>query len=596
MRQDKWDRLLNDIEEEERDLLFVDVVDEIFNNGLKKLHRFYVIVIGYENEPLERHQFEIIQECMVQILEWVYGIEYYGKHRKRIKKLCRFSHELSCVLSVIKRQYGKTETLVRVVVASGLSFPNMDIVDESTGKRIQEFAIKSFIGSHARGVLQRCYEFMEKRPELLVNFYTDGKKIKTNTTIRLTNMFDKNDVRVLRAYEENITGLSKKKFFFDEFFKCKNSVTETQLAPQLQVKGTSGFFFSTLENSEHWCMRWLNKKQTLVKVMDYADICPVCLKLPPNEAIECKHGKKLQAHWIDPIKRARVMSIMTKDEMFKEMLNVVPGSTNQLWKKDYLEQNLLGVSRNPEEYFDEYHMFVDPSMTSKDGSWSGTTIIGEDSKGNTQICYLNTNKTESSTLIVNYIISDIKHFVKNFIEKYTPKKRKWYIILYVEHNTYNHGYEIFLQLQKDFYLSDRVIFIKNIEYKKEDKEYGRFGVTKKSGDEERFANLLGYKMLKFEMFSHPKCCTRNSMGIDEIKRILVEQCTHVKKMAIETKTGVKTVIVSTRNFNNKSSKNDLYMSLVSAIYNTQKTKNSENTSLYIQYANRMTVRKFGYYR
>ena len=62
------------------------------------------------------------------------------------------------------------------------------------------------------------------------------------------------------------------------------------------------------------------------------------------------------------------------------MYNVVSMSTGQLWDEHYLRQIL--IEKEEHEEFDHYFMFVDPSMTSADGSWSGTTIIAEDIKGN----------------------------------------------------------------------------------------------------------------------------------------------------------------------------------------------------------------------
>ena len=581
MKEETWNKLLEKINKNFINQLCATVVDNIFNEGLIKLDSFFRICLGRENEPLERHQFEITIECCPQILEWTFGINYYNKHKLRIKKLCNFSHLKSCVVTVIKRQHGKTEMIVRIASASLLVFPLVETSKENC-TRISEFCIRSYKGEHAKEILERCWKYIKNFEYLLDDFLTHKKRLKTSTKIELINKYDTGDVRWLRVLQGGITGLSKKRFFGDEFFKWTSDASHTQLGPQLQVEGTSGFFFSTMERSSHWCSGWINSEQKLAKILNYGEICNDCMKLPYEQQVKCTHCRQLQAHWIDPKKKEAVMSILPPSDVLTEMYNVVSMATGQLWKEDYLEKSFR--EKNFEK-FSDYFMFVDPSMTSTDGSWSGTTIVAEKNK-EIIICYLNTDKTDSPNTIQNYIIDDLEYFVKNF----AGIKNKFYITLFVEHNTINHGKDIFFKLKDNYLLKDRVIFAKKIKYDKKEDKYERFGVTKKGGDEEIFADLLHTKLYNEKICFHKDWCTRNSIG-RKIKDVLIKQCTHVRNIVKKGEKS-KPYIVSTKDFNDKKTKNDLYMSLVSALYNIQELKyNPNNTALYRQFFNRKTIDK-----
>jgi hypothetical protein len=594
MRGEIWDKLLLKIEKNYTDQLIITTEDNTFFDGKKKIDSFFRICINKKVGPLERHQYEIVYECCPIILEWAFGVNYYKKNKDRIQKLCNFSHDKSCVISVIKRQHGKTEMIVRISAASLLVFPLVDIFGME-GRRISEFCIRSYKGDHAKEILNRCWDYIQKFDECLENFILDNRKVKTTTSIELVNKFDSNDVRKLRVLIGKLTGLSKKRFLGDEFFKWSSDASHTQMGPQLQVEGTCGLFFSTLEKSSHWCMGWINSKQELAKVLNYGEICNDCMELPYDKQIKCNHCRQLQAHWIDPKKRKAVISILPKSEVLKEMYNVVSRSTGQIWKRDELNRVFIEKDFSGKKFRD-YYVFVDPSMTSEEGSWSGITIIGINNQDEIVICYLNTDKTDTITAIQNFVINNLVYFVDNFKKHSTDQ---FYITLFVEHNTINHGYELFLKMARNHKLRNRIIFIKNIKYDEKTKEHKRFGVKKKKGDEETFAQLLHYYIVFEKICFHNDWVTRNSIGKDGMKDILITQITHVKNVVPDISNSNKTVwrpqpppiIISTTDLNGKSTRNDLYTSFASSIYNTSELENPEKRQKgkFIRYIQRKTI-------
>jgi len=200
--------------------------------------------------------------------------------------------------------------------------------------------------------------------------------------------------------------------------------------------------------------------------------------------MNCDHMPRLQAHFIDPVKRRAVIKLMPKLQALREMFNIIPKVHGQLWTTDYLQDKLFGQVA-VDIAFNNF-MFVDPSMTSTNGSMTGTSIVSVNKK-DIVTKYINASITDSNTAIVDFIVKDIEYFFSVF-----PESR---IFLFVESNTVNHGREIQEALKKRKWIKKgKVIHIKGIQPKyrkfkndiRQNREFERFGVQKRGGHEEKF--------------------------------------------------------------------------------------------------------------
>jgi hypothetical protein len=554
-------------------------MDEAFIQGNRKLGVFFRVVLDTPEEPLERHQFMIIKDgSMPIILPWTYGEEWYSRNKKWVSKRCRLKHLKNCMLVVIKRQTGKTEVLARTAAGVLIALNNFEELGKKDNPKPVVYCVRSFKGEHARTVLERTYHYATASAYAkCFDIRKFGKKIVLTSTNIL------NDVRIFRLLEGSITGETKPKLFGDEYSKWTEDAAMQQLKPMLQVDGSYALLYCTLRDNEHWFQGCLDPKQQLFYLINYAEVCNECLRTKKSEeALKCTHTKRIQAHWIDEEKRDAIKSVMPMHEIMKELYNVLPSNPGLIWEKDFLQQNLFNTFYDTTKHFSEFFMFVDPSMTSSDGSWSGTTILAENSRGESVVCYLNTDMTDTLTLIQNFVVRDLEQFVDKF-----PGFKEGYSVIYLfmEFNTVSHGVEVFNKIQDSYRLSECVSVVKGIKYNKEKKEFGRFGVAKKKGDEERFASLLNRKMVGMDIRFHKHCFTRNTIGIEEMKDLLLKQCSQVRNIP-NIRGGVK--VVSNLSLSGKPVKNDLYMSLVSALYNTKRSKNPDDT-FYLQYSRRTTV-------
>ncbi len=567
MLEGEWDNLLDNLKREYASDFFCSKTDSEFQNGIPNLRKFIQIILINEKKPLERHQFECLILMMPIILEWCFGLSYCSSNWETLRSSCNLKHNKNCVLTIIKRQFGKTELLVRIAGASIFSFPNIEHELKSS-----EWTIVSHKGSHAKEILDRVYTFCTEIKDEII-FFSVKKILKE---LVLTNKRNDKDVRILKVKEGNIDGLEGKRFFGDEFFKWKQIIADEQFPPQLQITSTCALLFSTLKKRGHWSIRWLNEKNELIHLINFAEICLKCAELEYDEAVKCPHMRKLQAHFINVKRRKAIISLMPKNSALKEMFNIVPNTHGQVWNEKYLERRIV---RYREEYFREYFMFVDPSMTSDDGSFSGSTIVGENKGEEDVICYLNTEITSSNTNIIRFIIKDLLYFVNNF----TFPTKDFVIFLLVEHNTVNHGREIYNKIISNSILRNKVVFIKGI------KNAQRFGVAKRGGHEERFVQILNDKMEEGQIFIHRNCLTRNKIGIKEMINLLIDQCSHVRKIPTRSSSMQSVKICSKLDLNNKPVNNDLYISMASSLFWTWFLKNPSHIAVNDQYRSRKRV-------
>jgi len=579
MKELYWEKLINNLEKDYETNLISGAghEDGKFVDGLAKLDTFFQVILGDTKAPFERHQFDCLMDSMPLILPMAFGMEYWEKHKEKFIKQCNLEHDKNAILIIIKRQYGKTELLVRTAVACLISFPNVDNPNE-----IAEWVVFSHKGDHAKEILKRCYSFlMQKKKEFLGEFITEERKIYTQKRIELNSKLTTADKRMLQLHEGNIDGLAGKRLFGDEIFKWAKDRADKQYPPQLQVKGTCAFFYTTLKERSHWSGRWLARGGMLMKIVNKGEICLECLDKPYDEAILCDHMPKLQAHFVDPKKRAAIIHMMDPKDAITEMFNVMPNAQGQVWTNKYLEKKMKVYERT---FFKEYFAFMDPSMTSHDGSYCATSIIGETGDEKDVLCYANSERAPSNTAIVRFIVKDLEHFVTEF-----PHPNDNYVIfLFVEHNTVNHSHELYTGLCDSGLLKDRVIYVKGIHLNKKSGRFTRGGVRKGPGDSEYYATKLGEKLHHNKIAIHKDFVTRSKLGARGMINELILQCSRIR--AIPYGDG-KVKISSTTDLNDKKVNDDLYMSFVSAITKTFILKSPTHIAFNRQYRERQTVYK-----
>lgn len=574
-----WNLMLKSFEDEIEKYQFQSASDKEFENGLEKIDKFLDIVFGNENYPTERHQFECIMEYMPIIFEFAFGRKYWAKNGKKISEKCGFTHSKNVIVTIMRRQAGKTFMITIMLVGFLLCFPSM----EESGKA--EWLIYSNKGDLSRTDLARARELLEERKKDLKDFRPVEHN---NNEIRLINALDSDDIRVVRAWQGKITGLAGKYYFIDEFFLLNKNVADRQLPPQLQAKKSKGFFFTTLEERGHWSFRWLHSNK-LIHVINYSEVCDECLKLDdPELAVKCPHAKKIQAHYIDSDKRDGVMELMPKRDVLREMYNIVPQIQGQIFGDSVI--NDCFRKRKSEKLFEFYAMY-DPSMTSEDGSYTAVTIIGELPDSDiSYICSLDSELTSSPTKIVNFIIKCLSNFIKKFpYDSDGNKKLKIYLL--GEHNTVNHSEEVYKAITDDPELSNSIIYIKAIKLRKvskSKKQFMRIGVVKKKGDSKIFAQTLLDKIRHNKIFIHEGCVTTSSTGLNEMIETLKTQVSHVR--AIPDKKSGEVKIVSKLDLNDKPAVDDLYISAVSALRWAFRLKNPrEDNDIHDQYIKAETI-------
>jgi hypothetical protein len=524
------------------------------NKGIKKINTFLEIVInGDESKPLEHHQFKILMEHTPIILTQAFGERFYKNHKRRLLGMCCSKHDHTIILSVVRRQTGKTELMVRMGVALIVAFPNMNNPNEPN-----EWLMSSFKEKHSRVNLRRAHYFIMKHLDKIEGLF---KIEKTLNELRLIGKKSKKVERYLLVYPGDLDGLGGKQYLLDEFFKFLFHAIFQQLVPQMQIGKMLGIIMSSLkgERAKMITSYFLNpKKNELTRIVNVTEICEDCLKLPPEEAELCPHMDKIQAHFVDQDRREKSMKIMPMSLRMSEMRSVPMPTPGQIWTEHYLTKNFI-ENIWPVGRFSGYvhFMFIDPSMTSTGGSFTATTILSRPTRKDFVIKYLHKQLTPSNTQIVQYVEKDLEFFFSKFEDTF--------ICLFVEMNVVNHGLEIHKMLLEHKYFDNRVHFYKGIDYRKRTREFDRYGVCKVGGDSEKFVQILSNQFEEKRMFFHPRCCTRSKHGINYMKEGLLEQCLNVKEVNYTDKSGGQvSKMVSKKGPGGSSCHDDQYISLASA--------------------------------
>jgi hypothetical protein len=546
-----------------------------YHSGLKKLRKFYKIILKDEKKPFEKHQFEIVRGCTPMILKMAYGNRFFFEHLGFLKKKFRLDHMKTAVLVVLKRQVGKTETMVRMISAAVVCFDNVDFPEIPF-----ELPIVSYKGDHAKEIMERCYHYLISKKELIINFRIDGNRIKTLKSLKLVNKHNSQDVRRVYVVEGKIDGLAGKTYFFDEYFKAKEQIAVKDLLPQLMVDGTAILAMTTLHESGHWRERFLENENDLFHMIYKANICKQCLKLPPQQMIKCDHMEKIQTSFIDIKKMKAISMLMSDEQIMSELYNVIIKSSGQVWSKEFINSKFVAGTFDEKKCNGIYYMFCDPSMTStasnEKGSYTASALIYEDTDGTDYLCSIDHEKTDCVSRIWDSILKHLRHAFNTV--KPTPK----YIVLFVEHNTINYGVELEKAIYEDRDLFDRVIFFRGINTRAKNNTDWRYGVTKRAHDDERFMAILNEKMYMDKFFIHARCSTPNEVQtLDSLITELKRQVCNVRFLNGR--------VTSKYNNNKKKDIDDMYITITSAIYNIRRIKNPNYREWFDQLLNRQTV-------
>ena len=459
MKEREWSGLLNAFKEHELSSL-TRLPDEVFEKGLQQIRQFLTLVLDTPKRPLEKHQFDVLINYLPIVFKEAFGKWYWEANMDELSSKCNLVHTKQIVLVVIKRQHGKSEIMARLAAASMVCFNNKE-----SDFTANSWLIFSHKGLHACENLNRikCHVMSYKRR------WRDNFTFKCNQkALRLKSISgDKDDIREAIVYTGNLDGLGGKKGFFDEFGQNSEHRVAVQFVPQLQVKGVSFLLATSLKAYNPWLSKWIDpKKNILTAIVNHTEICEECLKKECyEESMKCQHKRRLQAHFVDPDSTKGCIKLMPPAIAMREMANAMPNVRGQIWREDYLREKLSIIGYDGDQY--EHYFFVDPSMTSPDGSRSGSTGMSY-AKNKFFVKYLNHEHTSSNTQIVNYVIKDLEYFFKLF-----PKTR---VYLFVESNTVNHGEEICRELDhvdRKWLQRGKVVFVKGI------KQGKRYGVTKK---------------------------------------------------------------------------------------------------------------------
>lgn len=575
MKEERWRKLHLILSKYYREFSYGDVENNTIDVGAERIESFFYLVLSSKKKPLERHQFDVLMVTKPILLREAFGWEFYETHRKTLLGLCQCTHSYLIALFVLKRQFGKTELMVRIAGACLLSFPNPD-----DKYKANEWVLYSHKGEHVKENLDRCKTFLEGKEEFWGESFTCKS---TQTYIILKNIKNSTDKRKLLVKIGNVDGLGGKKVFGDEFAAWSAKRAQQQFAPQLQVKATIAWLFTSLKEAAPWFTPWMDRERNkLTLIINKSEICVECIELPYDEAVNCDHLPKLQAHFVDQDRRKAIMDLMPADLVMREMYNSVPLPKGQVWTAKYLKEKFFSSIPSPSETQVNgiikkpilHYMFVDPSMTSTSNSYTGSTILtlmrGRGAKKYKTQCfveYINTIPTPANDKIVEYVMSDLEAFFRVF------KNAK--VVLFVEGNTTSHGYEIQERLLAKRWIQDeRVYHMKGMRVRGK-LGYAKYGVQKRHGHEELFVQILREYFSQGRIFFHPKAFTRNKQGIHQMKRVLLSQLLNVKGVLKRN----MIMIESKKDSDDRPALNDLYISLTSAMHWGLKTTNNEDLDL-----------------
>jgi len=537
----------------------------------EKIAKFIEIVVKDEERPLEKHQFDCFLGILPIALSWAFGSKYFALNKQKLKKNYRLKTTKKFAIIIIKRQFGKTELLVRIMVASFIVFDN---IDNPCSEMI--YTLKSHKGEHAKEVLERVKNTIERKKDYIgEEFEWYPGKCATQRKLVLKNKYNKFDVREIRVTEGNIDGKTSLKLFGDEYFKWKEVEGTKQLIPQFQIEDASGIFATTLQNRKEWTnriMRDRNNPDSVFIFLYILDVCFPCLETEDIDIImNCNHLPKLQAHFVNPDKRKNIANLLSKRDQLTELKNIIPSASGQIWR-EYLLKDVLFTKKKIDH--DEFFMFCDPSMTSKDGSYTATTIVGQNElNGEYSICYINQGFTGQSSEIKNFIVEDLNYFVFKFM------KRKQHLFLFIENNVLNWGEDILFEINANYQLRECVTMIQGI---KLDDDVPRYGVLKKAGYNERFAKIMDENIQRRNIFLNSRCITRNkNQSVKELVETLINQMLNVR-----IKNGR---VTSKKDINGRSINDDLYISCASAVFHTKEIKTSDCEKMHIQWRERMSL-------
>ena len=583
MRESTWSRVFTELSNGFNEVKNYDVEDQrVLDLGRMELKEFFICAFDTPKRPMERHQYTcIVVKYIEELVKWAWGFEFVNRHEHLFYTRCGIDPRevKNLFVTIIKRQHGKTEMLVRIFVGALLSFTEKRINDKGERNPF-DLALTSFKGKHATEVFGRIITEFKKK---MVN-YTNFNFKFTKDKITITNLSDKTDIRVGDRYEGGISGLTGKRFVGDEYFLWTEERADRQLLPQLQVDGTCALLFTTLKGRSHWCSHFIEGRRPAAKVVNFAEVCNECLKKQPIEQLACDHIRiRVQAHWIKSSSRDLLLASMSIKSAQTEMLNVAQKCLNNLIPLEEMQSHLTQKKRSS-FCSNDFISFTDPSMTSTNGSSTATVITTSQSQNryaysawDTAIVYLSQEITSSPNKIANSIINDWLHFIRAW--KLKPGVHMIYA--FVESNTINFGEDLQQRIENNYVLSRLVKLVKAINPVKsgvgKTTTFRRYGIAKTRDMECKYIQLLFKKLYQNNLSVHALCTTRiKALGVNNFLKDLAIQCSRVKRIQVP---GAIPRVESTKDESGKSCHNDLYMAFVSNLWATYLLKYCSTSGL-----------------
>lgn len=557
----------------------------------RNLHYFYEIVFDVEEQLLVHHQYEVLKEYNPIILRLAYGLERYQMLEQKLLRECSCTHNKRFVLVVMRRQVGKTELKVRVALGCLYAFPQMDTTKDKQTK--YTFMAQNI--PRARSNLTRLKQKLKtyrSRESPRLSFMENYTIYNISDKLRITSRDNHSDYReiVLQATGKGGRGGTKPWLFADEFFFIPRKTIDEAILPQTIHKGALAFMFTTLERLGHWSRTWLlSTDKEPIHVINRSEICTACME--DDSIVEkrmCTHVPKLETPWVNEDTRKGLTFYMSAIDAAKELYNYLPDTTTHMWREKNLRKDLLRMYPNPTIKIREFYAFVDPSMTSINGSETAIVIVGVHHLHHI-ICYMRSALTPTVRNIETFVETSLIQFIRNFDHLSTNFR----VLLFVESNVTNHAQDLHEIFERSVTLGKWIYVVKGTRGKNKSLKYfDRFGVRKGKGYDKHFANIVNRKMLHQTIYLHPHWLTHyrgnevlaiNTTSFEKAKTDVInkfiQQCAQVKRVAAHN----TYIVVSKENMNGQKSNDDLYIAFASVLFWIEKIKNPSNMNLCDQY-------------
>jgi hypothetical protein len=349
------------------------------------------------------------------------------------------------------------------------------------------------------------------------------------------------------------------------------------MLPMLSIPGSTLFATTTLQNQSAWSSQWLKADNNSIhNLLNFAEICNECLKLPIDQALQCNHTNSIIAGFVDSTQQGQIMALMDQDRLYSEMFNVLPQTNNSIWQLSQLEE-YFSRKCSKKTFFDQLFFFCDPSMTGPSGSYTACALVGCSKDGEIVVYGISSQRTDTNTAIIDFITNNLKLAVETFQPRapgsLDPNGTKFKIFASVEHNTVNHTYELIRRFAREDSLRDTIVFLRSIGVQKQRKTkqqkrwiHLRGGQIKRPNDELKWADICNQKFITGRFWIHPEGITTDLHGsFSQSVKMAVSQFANIRNVLKHGHVDV----VSKYDANNRPVHQDIWVSLATAIANTE---------------------------